>query len=113
MEPFVRIDGAKGEKIPINRINFVDSPDQAGRYRYYKPVNFQGRKIFAERTFTSERISIFYTNIISGTLQATYSFSHYNYSKDNYPLKKASYTNLSHDLSDNTNPWIILKRLIR
>ncbi len=108
--PYVRINDKKGEKITIDRITHVEGIDQNGNYKYFQPIRLQGRDIWGERTFNSERVNIFYTNVISGTWTASYKSKYFQYEKDNHPLKKMSYSNLKADLSDHPESMKILKK---
>jgi len=109
-QPFVRIDERNGRRIAIDQIKYIDGTDQNNVYKYFTPVTYLGSQIFAERTFKSDRISLFHTNIISGTWNATYAYRYLNYSKDNQPIKKATYANLKADLADNPAAWAYLKK---
>lgn len=109
--PYVRIHHKRGEKVPIDIVDHVEGIDQRGTYKYFKPINFGYRgEVFAERTFTSKRIKIYYTNVVSGTWNATYSFRHFNYEKDGALLKKMTYANLKKDLSDCPTSTDFLKK---
>ena len=100
-KPYVRIDDKKGEKITIDMVSHVEGVDQNSEYKYFQPIYLQGAKIWGERTFRSDRIDIFYTNIVSGTWTAAYKSRWFQYEKDNEPLKKLTYANLKVDLADN------------
>lgn len=107
---YVRIDGKKGEKISIDRVAFIEGADKNGVYKYFKPIRLHGSEIWAERTFSSDRVDIYYTNIISGTWNASYRSKYFQYSKDGRPLKKLSYSNLKADLGDNAESMEHLKK---
>ncbi|MEQ8469846.1 MAG: hypothetical protein RIC35_01595 [Marinoscillum sp.] len=109
-QPYVRIDNKKGEKITIDRVTHVEGFDQYSKYKYFQPIKLQGRNIWGERTYNSDRINIFYTNIISGTWTASYKSKYFQYEKDGQPLKKLTYANLKIDLADNPESIESLKK---
>lgn len=108
--PFVRMDEKKGKKVPIHAVTFIEGIDQKGEYKYFKPIQLQGRQTWGERTFNAERMTIYYTNVISGTWAASYKSRHFQYSKDDLPLKKLTFANLKADLADNVNSMQHLKK---
>jgi hypothetical protein len=110
LRPYVRINDRKGEKISIERIKHVEGTDQNGNYRYFKPIKIQGMLIWGERTFNSERIDIYYTNIVSETWSFSYKSRYFQYSKDDNSLKKMTYENLKVDLADNQQSVEHLKK---
>ena len=96
--PHVRIDDKRGDKIPIERVEHIEGTDQHGEYKYIKPIYLNGAEIWGERTFSSERVEIYYTNIISGTWTTSYKSKYFQYSADGQPLKKLTYANLRKDI---------------
>jgi hypothetical protein len=108
--PYVRINNKKGEKISIDQVDHIEGTDQNGVYKYFKPIKLQGREIWGERTFRSDRVEIYYTNIISGTWTASYKSKYYQYSKDTQPLKKLTYRNLKIDFGNNNESMPHLKK---
>ena len=109
-KPYVRIDNEKGEKISIDRVTHIEGIDQKGKYRYFKPIFLKNKEIWGERTFTSNRINLYYSNIFSSTWDAAYKTKYFQYSKDNAPLQKLTYANLKKDLSDNLNALAYIKK---
>ncbi len=107
--PFVRIDGKKGRKIPISSISYVEGTDQDGTYRYFEPI-YRFRKIWAERSYVSDRIKIYYTNIETGSWDFTYRSKYYVYKKDESAFKKLKMKNLKLDLADNVKSMDHLKK---
>ena len=99
--PFVRIHDKKGEKITIDRVIHVEGTDQNGQYKFFKPIQLMGSEIWGERTFHSERVDIYYTDVVSFTGASYYKSKYFQYSKDSRPLKKLNYSNLKIDLADN------------
>ena len=98
-DSFLRIDHKKGEKVAIKQVGHIEGVDQKGLYKYFKPVRYYyGNQIFAERTFSSERIDIYYTDLKSNPWEASYSFRHFNYEKDGGAIKRMNYKNLKKDL---------------
>ncbi|HEY3403956.1 MAG TPA: hypothetical protein VGK59_11245 [Ohtaekwangia sp.] len=93
---YVKIHEKKGEKIPITLVDHVEGPDETGHYRYIIPVN----DIWAERGFTSDRITIFHTDIVSGKMAAGYKPKSCLYSKDGGPLKSVKLRNLKEDIAE-------------
>jgi len=99
--PYVRVDGKKGPKIKIRAVDYIKGRDQYGKERYFLPVYQGGFKIFAERLYDAERISIFYTDVMNWSGGFGYANRHYKYSFDNSELKKVNIRNLQYDLSNN------------
>lgn len=99
--PYVRIDERRGPKIKIQEVEYIKGRDQYGKERYFLPVYQGGFKIFAERLYDTERVSIFYTDVMNWSGGFGYANRHYKYSFDNSELKKVNIRNLQYDLADN------------
>ena len=110
-DSFLRIDHKKGEKVAIRQVDHIEGIDQYGRYKYFKPVRYYyGNQIFAERTFTSARIDIYYTDLEPNPWEASYSFRHFTYEKDGGPIKRMKYTNLKKDIRSCRASMSLLKK---
>lgn len=108
-EPYVRIDEKKGRKIPISSVSFIEGTDQDGEFRYFEPI-YRFRKIWAERSYTSDRVRIYYTDIETGSWDFTYRSKYYVYKKDDSSFKKLKMKNLKIDLADNKSSIEHLKK---
>lgn len=98
---YVRIDDKKGPKINIQNIDHVEGVNLEGTYKYFAPIWVNGIPIWGERTFSSEHIDLYYTNIVSGTWNATYNYKHFQYRKDGGSLQKMKASNLLRDVGQN------------
>jgi len=96
---YLRIHERKGERISIGQVHHVEGTDQKGNYRYFLPV-FWGNEVWAERVFTSDRIEIYQTDILTGTMTATLRSKSNLYSKDGGSLQPLKLRNLKKDLAD-------------
>lgn len=108
--PYVRMDHKKGDKITIDKVSHVEGTDQINKYKYFQPIMFQNHFVWGERTYSSERVNIFNTDIISGTWTSRYRNRYYQYQIDNRPLKKLKYSNLKKDIADNPESLSHLKK---
>lgn len=106
---YLRIHEKKGEKIPINQIDHVEGTDEKGNYRYFKPV-LRDTEVWAERSFTSSRIEIYHTDILTGTMTAEQRPKGSLYSKDGGSLQPLKLKNLKKDLGDCTASMEYLKK---
>ncbi|MEM6297569.1 MAG: hypothetical protein AAF740_02665 [Bacteroidota bacterium] len=99
--PFVRIDGRKGEKIAIDQVTYIEGRDQNGEEKYFEPIRLHGSLVWGERTFKSEKISIFYTDVVTGGWNYSYQNRHFQYrKKGNTLLRDLKYANLKRDIGD-------------
>jgi hypothetical protein len=96
---YLRVDNKKGEKIYIDLVDHIEGIDQEGNYRYFKPVSW-GNTVWAERGFTSNRIVIYHTDIVTGTMVATHKPKSCLYSKDGGPLRQLKLKHLKKDMAD-------------
>lgn len=108
--PFVKIGDRNAKRVSIRDIEHIEGKDQFGDYRYYKPIYVVGFTLWGERTYTSDRIEIFYTNVSNGGWNTNYKMAYYVYSKDGGPLKKMKYSFLKEDLSDNEASMEFVKK---
>ena len=106
---YVRIDGKKGEKIAIESVDFIEGIDQDRKERYFEPIQYYS-KIWAERSYNSERIKIYYTDIRTGGWNYSYRSKYYLYKKDASTFKKLKMQNLKLDLADNPASMDHLKK---
>jgi hypothetical protein len=98
-DSYLRIHEKKGEKVSINLIDHIEGTDEKGNYRYIKPVEWGGL-VWAERGFTSDRIVIYHTDIVTGSMAATHKPKSCLYSKDGGPLQPLKLKYLNKDLAD-------------
>lgn len=96
---YLRVHEKKGEKISINQVDHIEGIDEKGNYRYFKPVQ-SGNKVWAERGYTSARIVIYHTDIVTGKMAVTYKPKSCLYSKDGGPLHPLKLKYLKKDLAD-------------
>lgn len=106
---YVRIDGKKGEKISIESVDFIEGVDQDQKERYFEPIQYYGR-VWAERSFNSDRIKIYYTDIRTGGWNYSYRSKYYLYKKGASTFKKLKMNNLKLDLADNQTSMEHLKK---
>lgn len=100
-QSYVRIDERKGQKIPINSVDHIEGFDEKGNYRFFLPVRITPQRlVWAERGFSSERIVIYHTDIVTGTMAANHKPKSCLYSKDNGPIKPLDLRDLRSDLGD-------------
>jgi hypothetical protein len=96
---YLRIHEKKGEKISIDQVDHIEGIDEAGNYRYFLPVVW-GNEVWAERGFTSDRIVIYHTDIVTGKMASTHKPRSCLYSKDGGPLRQLKLKYLKKDLAD-------------
>jgi hypothetical protein len=108
-DSYLKIHEKKGEKVSINLIDHVEGTDEKGNFRYIKPVNL-GNWVWAERGFTSDRITIYHTDIVTGSMAATYKPKSCLYSKDGGSLQPLKLKYLKLDLADCPESLVHLKK---
>jgi hypothetical protein len=99
-DSYLRVHEKNGEKISIDLIDHVEGYDQAGNYRYFMPIDLQYNVIWGERGFMSDRITIYHTDIVTGTMSASHKPKRCLYSKDGGPLRRIKLKYLKTDLAD-------------
>jgi hypothetical protein len=109
-DSYVRINDKKGEKILINRVDHIEGTDQKGGTHYIKPVDIKGNEVWGDRGYTSDRIEIYYTDIVIGTLAASHKYKHCVYSKDGGPWQLLKLKNLKRDLADSPEAMQVLRK---
>jgi hypothetical protein len=109
-KPYVRINDRRGEKVTIDLVSYVDGTDQNGTFRYFKPIRFQAREIWGERTYESDRIEIYYTDFHGDDWGSVYKYKYFMYTMDNSGMKKVSYASVKKDIEGNTESMLHLKK---
>ena len=114
-KPYIKIHDLDGPKIKISQIKYYKGFDKNGNYKNLKTIDLgsKNKYSFVERSFKHEsikRIDIYYDRLIFGGLDIPSSFKYLNYKKDNQTIKKVTYKNLLHDLSDNAISLNYLKK---
>lgn len=100
--PFVRVQPNSKDKIKIDDVDHIEGVDQTGKHRYVRPVDWRLSTIWAERTYQSDRISLYYVGIVQwGLGVSTTKWKYFQYTKDDGPLTKLSIRNVSRDVGDN------------
>lgn len=95
----LRIHEKNGENISIGMVDHIEGFDENENYRYFKPIQW-GNLVWAERGFTSDRIIIYHTDIVTGTMAVKYKPKNCLYSKDESPLRHLKLKYLKRDLAD-------------
>lgn len=96
---YLRIHEKRGEKISIDQVDHIEGKDQYGKYRYFIPIRL-GNAVWAERGYASDRIVIYHTDIVTGTMAANYKPKSCLYTKDGGQLQKLKLKYLKRDLAD-------------
>ncbi|MEO1052317.1 MAG: hypothetical protein AAFX87_16915 [Bacteroidota bacterium] len=109
-QPYLKINSRKGDRIGIKQVSFVEGFDHNNTYKYYKPLDISGSLTWAERTFKSDRIELFYTNVSEFDWSVTYKNRFYRYIKDEGYSKRMKYSQLRADLADNPLSLEYLKK---
>lgn len=100
----------KGRKISINEVVHIKGTDQKQKDRYIVPVQMLGQKVWGERFFESDRIEIFYTDVLTDSWNSTFKGKYFLYSKDGGTPKKLKASNLKYDLRDNLESLRLIKK---
>lgn len=106
----VSLGGKKGEKIRIDEVSYVKGADSEGIDRYIIPIRYNRSHIWAERFYTSEKIDIYYTSILSDSWNSVFKAKYFLYSKNGSSPKKLTASNLKRELSDNKESMKLIKR---
>lgn len=107
LNSYARVDGRFGEKIPINRIKYIQGTDNEGHKRYFTPIRYKGYTRWGERTFVSERIKIYSTTKFDLNYPAKAGDV---YIKDHGSIQDLKYKFLKQDLSDDPVAMEYLKK---
>lgn len=108
--PYILLDKKEGPYYSIDEIESMQGHDKKGRDRYVIPVNHEGKAIFAQRLYQSEKLSVYYTGIIDFRANFDQVNRHYRYSFNHSDLKIININNLQSDLFDNHISMEYLKK---
>lgn len=108
---FVRIDPSSKARITIDSVDHIEGTDNDGKSRYIRPMRWRLSTIWAERTFNSDRIAMYYVGIQSGGFgTVSMNWKYYQYSKDDGPLQKLTIANVDRDVKDDPKALEYVKK---
>ncbi|HZY82491.1 MAG TPA: hypothetical protein VFE50_23355 [Cyclobacteriaceae bacterium] len=110
MRAFVRINPNAKEKIMIDEVDYIEGPDNDGKLRHVRPIKFQGRSVWGERTFQSDRITMYFVGVTTWGVGFPSNTKYYQYTKDDGPLTKVTIANVQADVFDSPESMAFVKK---